>query len=325
LEDAALDYYLSGAGWANVKSVGRTAAFYYLDYTSRRDFAATIHPEDFYEKNYFDAETTALGEEYASWAREQLKYDHLAYEEQILLLLRAEVKYDQEYMRYIYSLERFRNEAAIWRAGEGKPPRPPRLNYDRSIRALELIAAGHPGSPAALYAWYFLGCIYTDLGDASSSKRALTRVLEWVGDNSYRDEAGLRLADIKLREGEYSAAESLYDSIEEGAEFYADALYGLAYVNYVLAGIEGHPKRDENVVSYFGELYRISENELITEYCANLAISSLISLGGYTYIPQPEDATVIVSKYSKQIDNPSAETYLINMMGELLEKNGTNP
>ncbi|MCP4231841.1 MAG: hypothetical protein GY771_17065, partial [bacterium] len=41
LDDAALDHYLSGAGWANVKSEGRTAAFYYLDYTSRREFAVT--------------------------------------------------------------------------------------------------------------------------------------------------------------------------------------------------------------------------------------------------------------------------------------------
>ncbi|MCP4231735.1 MAG: hypothetical protein GY771_16520, partial [bacterium] len=209
--------------------------------------------------------------------------------------------------------------------GGGGPPRPPRLSYDKGIRTLELTVVGHPGSPGALYAWYFLGCIYTDLGDASSSKHAFTRVLDWEGENRYYDEAVLRLANLELGKERYYEAGELYSLIAEKAEFYTDALYGLAYVNYVLAGVEDDPKRDEKVLGYFGELYSVSQSKLITEYCANLAAASLLSLSGYTDMPPPDDVVTIVEKYTKYFENPDAEAYLLERMGELRGDTPLNP
>jgi hypothetical protein len=319
LDDAALDYYLSGADWPTVKSVGRAAAFNYLDYTSRREFTVTIDPMCREERVAFAAETEEQGQEYASWARNQLKYHHLSYEEEILLLLLAEIKYDQEYSRFIDAMWAFYSELAIYGSGGGVIPRPPRLNYGSNLNRLELITAAYPGSPAALYALYFLGSIYTDLGDSASAEYSLGKALDFEGPNPYYDEIALRMANIALEQERYEKAEDYYEMVAADSDFLTDALYGFAYVNYVLAGVEGDRKRDERVLGYFGELYSVSGSELITEYCANLAIASLLSLGGYTEMPSGDNANRLIEKYAKHISDPDAAAYLASKMSADIE------
>ena len=107
--------------------------------------------------------------------------------------------------------------------------------------------------------------------------------------------------------------------IAADSDFLTDALYGLAYPNYVLAGVEGAHKRDERVLGCFGELYSVSGSELITEYCANLAVASVLSLGGYTEMPSEDNANRLLEKYAKHIDNPDAEVYLASKMAADIE------